>query len=354
MKRQTSVLLACGALLAASTFLCAQTAPQKAPKKAPPTRTSTMGTPVLAAPETLKPGEFIWQPQVSPRGPMVMVVSLPQQIAFVYRNGVLIGATTVSTGKKGKETPTGTFTILQKNSDHYSNIYNSAPMPYMQRLTWSGIAIHAGKLPGYPASMGCVRMPYDFAKALFAETSTGITVVVSDAKSFPVTVSNPGLFAPIDAKGELASAPQRDGKYFEWQPELATAGPVSILVSGEDRVIRVFRNGDQIGWSTFTLHDPNRKLQFRTFMALEEPGAALGYVGAVKRWQAVSSDAAETSVTTAELLQGVHVPEEFRAHLKGVIVPGTSLLVVQMAATPETTGADFTVITADAPAKPGK
>src|SRR4029077_6328205 len=152
--------------------------------------TSTMGKPVVVAPETLKPGEFIWQPQTSPHGPMVMVVSFPHQIAHVYRNGVLTGASTVSTGKKGHETPTGTFTILQKHADHYSNIYNDAPMPYMQRLTWSGVALHAGKLPGYPASHGCVRMPYEFAKLLYAESSTGITVVVSDAKSFPTTVAN--------------------------------------------------------------------------------------------------------------------------------------------------------------------
>jgi L,D-transpeptidase catalytic domain len=348
MNRQTPVLLACGALLAASTLLFAQ----KAPQKAPPTSTSTMGTPVLAAPETLKPGEFIWQPQVSPRGPMVLVVSLPQQIAYVYRNGVLIGATTVSTGKKGKETPTGVFTILQKNVDHYSNIYNSAPMPYMQRLTWSGIALHAGKLPGYPASMGCVRMPYDFAKLLYAESSTGITVVVSDEKSFPSTVANPGLFAPIGTKGELATVPPRKGKYFAWQPELATAGPISILVTGADRSIRVFRNGEQIGWSVFTLADPKRVLTFQTYMALEEAGSAPAAISAVRRWQVVAPGAQVTSISASELLQGVQVPQEFLTQLSRAITPGTSLVVTQLASTGETTGSDFTVITAEAP--PGK
>ncbi|MEO8308409.1 MAG: L,D-transpeptidase [Pseudomonadota bacterium] len=345
MKRQTPAFLACGALLAASTLLFAQTAPQKVPKKAPPTSTSTMGTPVLVAPDTLKPGQYIWQPQTSPRGPMVLVISLPQQIAYVYRNGVLIGASTVSTGKKGKETPTGVFTILQKNVDHYSNIYNSAPMPYMQRLTWSGIAIHAGRLPGYPASQGCVRMPYDFAKLLYAQSSTGITVVVSDAKSFPTTVANPGLFAPIGTKGELATVPPRDGKYFTWQPELATKGPISILVTGADRSIRVFRNGEQIGWSVFTLQDPKRALTFQTYMALEEPGPTV-----VRRWQVVAPGAQVTALSASQLLQGVHVPQEFLTQLSKVIMPGTSLVVTQLAATGETTGPDFTVITADAPA----
>ena len=344
MKRQVPLLI-CGALLAASSYLYAQMAPPKAPQKAPPTHTSTMGKPVLAAPDTLKPGEFIWQPQVSPRGPMVLVVSLPQQIAYVYRNGVLIGATTVSTGKKGKETPTGVFTILQKNVDHYSNIYNSAPMPYMQRLTWSGIALHAGKLPGYPASHGCVRMPYDFAKSLYAESSTGITVVVSDAKSFPTTVANPGLFAPIGAKGELATVPARNGKYFAWQPELATEGPISILVTGADRSIRVFRNGEQIGWSVFTLDDPKRVLTFQTYMALEEAAPT----GPVRRWQVVAPGAQVTAISASELMRGVHVPQEFLTQLAAVITPGTSLVVTQLASSGETTGADFTVITADAP-----
>jgi L,D-transpeptidase catalytic domain len=332
-------LLACGLLVATSTLLLAQ--------KAPPTSTSTMGKPVLAAPETMKPGEFIWQPQTSPRGPMVMVVSLPQQIAYVYRNGVLIGASTVSTGKKGHETPTGTFTILQKHADHYSNIYNSAPMPYMQRLTWSGVALHAGKLPGYPASHGCVRMPYDFAKLLYGESSTGITVVVSDAKSFPTTVSSPGLFAPIGTKGELASVPSRNGKYFAWQPELATEGPISILVTGADRSIRVFRNGEQIGWSVFTLEDPKRVLTYQTYMALEDASASPA--GAVRRWQVVAAGAQVTSVSANELLHGVHVPQEFLGQLAKAITPGTSLVVTQLASTQDTTGEDFTVITADEP-----
>jgi hypothetical protein len=341
MKHSIPALVIGSTLLAASSLLSAQ--------KAPPTNTSTMGKPVLAAPDTLKPGEFIWQPQVSPRGPMVLVVSLPQQIAYVYRNGVLIGASTVSTGKKGYETPTGVFTILQKHADHYSNIYNSAPMPYMQRLTWSGVALHAGKLPGYPASHGCVRMPYDFAQLLYGEFSMGLTVVVSDAKSFPATVANPGLFAPIDTKGELATAPSRNGKYFDWHPELATEGPISILVTGADRSVRVFRNGVQIGWSVFTLLDPRRVLTFQTYVALEETTMARDAPGTVRRWQVVAPGAQMTSVSSAEWLRGVHVPQEFLAALSKVVTPGTSLVVAPGASSRDTTGSDFTVVTADEP-----
>src|SRR5690606_30933068 len=105
----------------------------------------------------LQAGEYLWMPEMAPTGPVVLVISLPEQLLHVYRNGVRIGVSTVSTGKAGHETPTGVFSILQKRKEHYSNLYNNAPMPFMQRLTWDGIALHAGNLPGYPASHGCVR-----------------------------------------------------------------------------------------------------------------------------------------------------------------------------------------------------
>ena len=101
--------------------------------------------PVDLPPSQLKPGEFIWSPQAVPAGPLVMVISLDEQRAYVYRNGLRIGVSTVSTGKKGYETPTGVFTILQKKKDHKSNLYDDAPMPFMQRLTWDGVALHAGR-----------------------------------------------------------------------------------------------------------------------------------------------------------------------------------------------------------------
>jgi hypothetical protein len=343
LKFPAPVLL--GALLA-FTPLAAQA------DKTPPTRGSTMGAETLAPPTTLKPGEYTWHPEVAPSGPMVMIISLPEQLAYVYRNGVLIGSSTVSTGKKGHETPTGVFTILQKHADHYSSIYNQAPMPYMQRLTWSGVALHAGKLPGYPASHGCVRMPYDFAKRLYDESSTGITVVVSDEREFPSTVAHPGLFAPIDATGKTALEPDHDGKTFAWQPELSTEGPASILVTGEDRRIRVFRNGVQIGWSLYALEDPTRRLTLHVFTALQYDGtgtAAFTTGTPPLRWQVVS-DAPETALTTDELLTGVQVPPEFLRELATVVKPGTTLVVTQIAASGVTTGQDMTVITADEPA----
>lgn len=133
----------------------------------------------------LRPGEFVWQPERSTAGEVEMVVSIPLQRAYVYRGGVLIGVTTVSTGKPGHRTPTGRFDILQKRARHFSNKYNNAPMPFMQRLTWDGIALHAGQIPGKPASHGCVRLPLDFARQLFAATRIGASVHIVDKSPAP-------------------------------------------------------------------------------------------------------------------------------------------------------------------------
>jgi hypothetical protein len=343
-----SAVLACLALLFSLQA-------QAATKKPPPKNTSTIGTARTTVPANLEVGEYVWHPEVSPKGPVVMVVSLPEQKAFVYRNGVLIGSSTVSTGKKGHETPTGVFTILQKNEDHYSNLYNNAPMPYMQRLTWSGVALHAGKLPGYPASHGCVRMPYDFARLLYAETKTGLTVVVSDEKEFPSLVAHPGLIAPVDVKGAPTVAPE-PGTGYVWQPAAAPQGPVTILVTNEDRRVRVFRDGVEIGSAPFTLDDPTRKVTLHVLTMLEpSPEDPVSTVtGKPKpRWLMIS-DEREDTITTDKLLSVIQVSPGFLKDVATVVGPGTTLVVTQPAATPATTtqvAADFTVVTAEEPAK---
>ena len=332
-------------LVALVALLPASAAPEKVPTKS----TSTVGVARTAPPTELKPGEYFWYPQASPEGPIVMVVSLPDQRAHVYRNGVVIGVATVSTGKKGHETPTGVFTILEKDVDHHSNIYNAAPMPYMERLTWSGVALHAGKLPGYPASHGCVRMPYEFAKLLFAETKKGMTVVVSDESQFPSTVAHPGLFAPIDAAGNHAPEPVRTGDYV-WKPEAAPEGPVSVLVSGADGRVRIFRNGVEIGRAPFTLTDPERKLMPHIFTLLQPPGVAVSADAAdspQRRWMVLAGKEMDAQTTEA-LLSGVRISPEFVEKVAGVMVPGTTMVVTPTAATAETTTpAGFTIVEAE-------
>jgi len=109
---------------------------------------------------------------------VLIVVSKSSQEMYVFEDGELWGASPVSTGKRGKETPSGVFPILQKRRHHRSNLYSNSPMPYMQRMTWDGIAIHQGRLPGYPASHGCIRLPRDFARGLFQLTGRNTTTVV--------------------------------------------------------------------------------------------------------------------------------------------------------------------------------
>jgi lipoprotein-anchoring transpeptidase ErfK/SrfK len=323
--------------------------------KTPPRHTSTLGTSMQTLPARLKPGEYLWIPAVSPTGPIVMVVSLPTQLAYVYRNGVLIGATTVSTGKKGHETPTGVFTILQKNADHYSNIYNNAPMPYMQRLTWSGVALHAGKLPGYPASHGCVRMPYEFAQKLFAETKTGLTVVVSNEEQFPDTVVHPGLVAPVTAAGEAVTAPSVVTESF-WRPEASLEGPVSILVTLDDRRISVFRGGVEIGRSAFTLIGSGGTRKLVVLTRLETPASApidpkSGQP--IARWLAVSGEEQDT-VSTDRMMSRFSIPPEFLRNAVTVIGPGTTMVFTQAASTASTRTTveqDFAVVKAEQPTK---
>ncbi len=128
--------------------------------------------------------------------PMMAVVSLSRQRVTVYdARGKMLEAP-VSTGQSGYETPTGLYSVIQKNRHHYSNLYENAPMPFMQRITWSGIALHAGALPGYPASHGCIRLPHDFAGQLFELTKMGLRVVVVRDDMLPVDFAHPGLFRP--------------------------------------------------------------------------------------------------------------------------------------------------------------
>ena len=137
--------------------------------------------------------------------PVVAVIGLKQQKITVYDSVGAVLQAPISTGRRSYETPAGIFTILQKNRDHVSNLYDDAEMPFMQRITWSGIALHAGPLPGYRASHGCVRLPYRFAANLFEQTSVGTRVVIAPEKVEAVAVSHP-LLERLKADGAGATA----------------------------------------------------------------------------------------------------------------------------------------------------
>lgn len=168
------------ALLPAALGLAAITSmPAFAETSTPAISGQASGLALVEAAASLTPGQYLWE-QDAAAGPVSILISIPDQKAYVYRGDNLVAVSTVSTGKEGNETPVGIFTILQKKQMHHSNLYDNAPMPFMQRLTWDGVAIHAGRNPGFPASHGCIRVPTSFAKKLFAATEMGATVEVTD------------------------------------------------------------------------------------------------------------------------------------------------------------------------------
>jgi hypothetical protein len=141
-----------------------------------------------------------------PVEPIIAIVSLRNQRITVYDAKGWIVRAPVSSGQKGRETPAGIFSVIEKQAEHYSNLYDDAYMPHMQRITWSGIALHGGRLPGYPASHGCVRMPYDFARLLFGMTKLGMRVIVAPTDVAPVEIVHPVPFSIGPAAGSVAAA----------------------------------------------------------------------------------------------------------------------------------------------------
>ncbi len=317
--------------------------------------------PADTAPGTLKWGQFVWDPAAAPSGPMVVVVSLTEQMAYVYRNGLRVGYTTVSTGKPGHETPTGVFTTLQKDKDHHSSIYHGAAMPYTERLTWGGVALHAGGLPGYPSSHGCVHLPSEFARLLFDASPLGMTVVIANAASAPADVVHPAALSPVDTKtGAESEMPRLSAtEAFRWEPGKSPQGPVSVLVSGADQRVLVFRNGIEIGRAKIRIAQPERPLGTHVFVVREGQGQGpnTAVPGAPKpRWIAVgvpgySSDS-KRPLDPAEAAR-VSTPPEFAKAVYPLLVPGTTMMVTDAAVLESTTGTNLAVVTNQPPpAKP--
>lgn len=148
-------------------------------------------------------------PATADPSPLVAVVSLKSQRISVFDRTGEIASSPVSSGRKGYETPRGIFSVLERKEEHFSNLYDDAPMPFMQRLTWSGVALHAGHLPGYPASHGCIRLPHAFSQKLFGLTRRGTRVIVTDTPVTPVTFSHPvlaSLSGNVPAPAAVAAA----------------------------------------------------------------------------------------------------------------------------------------------------
>jgi hypothetical protein len=276
------------------------------------------GRPLLAAAKQLKPGQYIWEPQRSPTGPALVVVNLHTQRLLFFRDGIPIAASTISSGKTGHETPTGVFQILQKNEKHFSKTYNNAPMPNMQRLTWQGIAMHAGNLPGYPASHGCVRLPLAFSKLIFGETAVGMTVVITSHPDFPHHAGSPDI--EVDA---ARSRPSIANASYEWHPE---RGPdlngdaiVSVVVSKADHQAVVMKGGVKIGSAPVYVHGNVAGAEAYVLESWDKTG---------QHWIKLHfSETGKGTMTRPNETEHFDAPTGFRHALHTTLKPGSIVLV---------------------------
>ena len=161
--------------------------------------------------------------------PIMAIVSLRDQRVTIYDATGWILRAPVSSGQKGRETPAGIFSVIQKEAEHYSNLYDDAYMPHMQRITWSGIALHGGPLPGYPASHGCIRLPYNFAARLFDLTRLGMRVIVAPTDVTPIEIAHPALFMPKPGADALAA--KRAAEAEDVASKAATAKHAAVTAS---------------------------------------------------------------------------------------------------------------------------
>ena len=279
-----------------------------------------------ASAEDQKNQIFTWQPERSRSGPILIIVNIDDQVAFVYRNGIQIGQTPVSTGRPGYPTPTGVFSILGKDANHHSKKYNNAAMPFAERLTWSGIFLHAGDLPGYPSSHGCVHLPLAFAKDLFETTQANdTTVVITDSKSHP-TEAGPieQLLRIVEAD---ASGTQATNNVL-WEPDKSKDGSVAIVIGGLDKRIEILRGGVLIGQAPISFADPNTSLPEALYIKLQPlPGKPS------PDWSAVLIAGSQT--TSPSQLGGIQVPAPISNELNKLLVPGTLLITTPGSLTPD-------------------
>lgn len=269
-----------------------------------------------------------------PPGPLHFVVSLKEQRGTLYANGVPVAHTPISSGTASHPTPTGVFSVIQKRRHHRSNLYSNAPMPFMQRLTWSGIALHQGQLPGYPASHGCVRLPADFAQFLWHATKIGARVIITADSITPTEIAHPRLFQPkppikeadvtaalrrsvdiavaantvtetaSDATAHRSSAPGNDAatepaaaaaeipppilaSFFKTldakEKRPAPAGPVSIFISRKDGKLYVRQGLQALFEMPVTLRDEGAPTGTHVFTAFARDDGRAGL-----RWVAFS------------------------------------------------------------------
>jgi L,D-transpeptidase catalytic domain len=323
----------------------------------------------------------------TPKGPLQIVVSIGSQHVTIYDNGVRVAQGPVATGMRGYETRTGVFSIIQKDRYHRSNLYSNAPMPYMQRITWSGVALHEGPLPGHPASHGCIRLSHDFASRLWLVTKLGTRVIVAHHDVVPIDFTHPHLFVPKpkplepQVAGSEAEKPAEISKAIQVavattsrsaaSPEMVVptkrTGHVAVFVSRKERKIFVRQGFAPLFDMPVTIDDPDLPLGTHVFTAMEVtnngtgmrwnvmtiPGEQPRDAGPRGKMKPGTQDGfapkpveAKPTTTPAQALDRIHIPQEAIERIGEVLIPGSSLVVSDQGLGPETgRDTDFIVLT---------
>jgi len=292
----------------------------------------------------LKPGEWSWYPERAPGGPVAVLVSLADQLAFVYRNGIRIGVSTVSTGRKGYETPTGVFSVLRKEKLHHSKAYNNAAMPDSQ-FFFGGCALHAGGLPGYPSSHGCVHLPKAFADLLFGVTHNGTPVIVTNSRSGIGSLSHAGLvLANSDLQAVETMTGNVAGKNLPRDKDGERDEAFAIIVSSADRRLIALKNGKEFISAGIGIEHPRLPLGTHVYLLKGMNPATHVY-----DWIAIglgTGDEAAVDVqreiaVTARLV----IPPDVYGQIARNLHPGATMMLTDLPAHPETrSSTDFVIM----------
>jgi hypothetical protein len=215
-----------------------------------------------------------------PKGPLQLVVSISTQKVTLFSNGVRVAQGPVSTGVPGHPTPTGVFSVIEKDRYHHSNIYSGAPMPYMQRITWSGVALHEGVLPGHPASHGCIRMSHDFAMKLWPITKLGVRVIVAREDLAPADFAHAKLFVskPKPADPQAAVAATTEGAAQTTKvAEITVVDPDRVVSDAASDPVKAAPAGSDPAKPAPTI-DPLKPLVAPRYKAADQPVKRAGQV----------------------------------------------------------------------------
>lgn len=331
------------------------------------------------------------QPKDAAKGPLQIIISIEDQRISLYDNGELIARSSVSTGVPSHPTPLGVFSVISKQRWHRSNIYSAAPMPYMQRITWSGIALHAGVLPGYPASHGCIRLTDSFATQLFHLTKRGTRVIIARDNVRPFEIANPHLFvskstvsgspgstaatggittAAMDAPSKSDAGAQEAAslqvpKSTTGGAALQKARPISVLVSRKLGKLLVRQDFTPLFDVPIKIDNPEEPLGTHVFTANasqnEEPAIRWTVVSMPQEFshspgapQKSHKERMKQTVATAPVvpptekanaaLNRIEIPQDVFERISDLITPGSSLIVSDRGMSEETgSDTDFIV-----------